>query len=246
MYGKYSADKYNEEYAMPLDFAAKYSTVDVIDLLIDGGADINLTDRNGRTPLHWAAENGKAENIKFLIKRGPSNTVKFVNKQGIGDDAALHKAGGKGYTSVIRTLIEAGADVNMQLCDGCTALHEAVYNKRLEMVKALIEFGADLNLKDNQGETALYVAAKLNRRKMVKTLIENGADVNIKNKDGKTAWIDADDEKIKDLIDNADKIRADYLKKQSKGSLLQTLSRASDNWLKKRISATMDIFRKER
>ena len=144
---------YNNCNCMPLDLAAKYSTVGVIDLLIDGGADINLTDEYGFTPLHWAAYNGKTENVKYLIERGPSNRVEFINKQSNeGKITALHRAAYCGHEETVWALIKVGADVNKQNKKGETALHMAAYFGYVEIAKALIKAGVDVNIKDDDGK----------------------------------------------------------------------------------------------
>lgn len=153
---------YNSSGGKPVLYASEYSTTGVIDLLIDGGADINLPDQsaNRDLALHGAACYNRVENVRFLIEHGPRN---YVNKQ-------------NGF--------------------GWTALHVAAMGGR-------------------------------DRFKVAKALIELGADVNIKDKEGKTAWDMAGD-KVKKLIENADKIRAEYLKKYPQGSLQETLNEASE------------------
>ena len=60
-----------------------------------------------------------------------------------------------GKTEIARTLIEAGADVNLKNNEGSTALHSAAFLCRLEIVEMLLENGADKELLNNYGSTAL-------------------------------------------------------------------------------------------
>ena len=186
--------KYDRCMARPLDFAAQYSTVGVIDLLIDGGADITLVGEEGWTVLHSACFGGKMENLKYLVEHGPSDKAIFINKPDADGDTVLLWMAKYGGPEKVQALIEAGADVNKQDKRGCTALLWAAYNDHIETVKVLVEAGADVNIKDDDGKTALDVAA---------------------------------DETIKQLIKNADQIRAEYLKNHPQGSLQQTLGKAS-------------------
>ena len=72
----------------------------------------------------------------------------------------MHAAEG-GHTEVVRALLAAGADVNLQDdSDGQTALMRAAGEGHTEVVRALLEAGAGVNLQDLiEGETALMRAA---------------------------------------------------------------------------------------
>ncbi|MBR6231642.1 MAG: ankyrin repeat domain-containing protein, partial [Alphaproteobacteria bacterium] len=160
--------------SVPLQSAAAFSTVGVVDLLIGGGADINLTDGKGWTLLHCAAECKKAENIKYLIEHGPSNMVEFVNKQDrILGATALYFAASCDRLEIVKALIETGADVNIQDNRGCTALMVAAQEGYTEVVQTLIEAGADVDIKNNKGETASVLV----RSKKIVELIKNADQI---------------------------------------------------------------------
>ena len=197
----------------PLNLAAGYSTLKVIDLLIDGGADINLADRNGYTPLHCASWSGKMKKVKYLIEHGPSNKAKFVNRQNSDGSTALHLAASNFRDSLetVQALIEAGANVNTKNNRGETALHLATIHGYTGRVETLIEAGAKMNIKNNDGETALSIAAFYGRTSIVEALIKAGAKVSIKNADGETALDNAEYDVIRDLIKNALLIRTGYV-----------------------------------
>ena len=98
----------------------------------------------------------------------------------------------------VKTLIDAGADVNAKDKDGETPL---CYQTNVKVVKALIDAGADVNAKDKDGKTPLMKAILLSNVDVVKTLIDAGADVNAKDKDGKTALEMAESLKLTKMAD---------------------------------------------
>jgi ankyrin repeat protein len=86
-----------------LHAAAERGQNEAIELLLDYGARINLTDDNGHNAL-WHAVNGrKPETVKFLLSKGAA--VNSPNET----YTALEKAGGNGYTEMVKLLQEAGA-----------------------------------------------------------------------------------------------------------------------------------------
>ena len=100
---------------------------------------------------------------------------------------------------VIKTLIDAGANVNVGGIYGITALMMA---DKLEIVETLIKAGADVNAINHDGATALMMAVRSNKNpKIIKALIDSGADINYKANNGMTALMFTNNtEIIKSLI----------------------------------------------
>ena len=100
---------------------------------------------------------------------------------------ALSIAIKRGYTNIVRILLNKYSNINKQDDDGNTLLMQAIQNNNLEIVKLLLQAGADVNIKDNQNLTALIIAIALpisslgkikGNIKLVRTLIDYGANVN--------------------------------------------------------------------
>jgi ankyrin repeat protein len=106
-------------------------------------------------------------------------------------DPLLADAAGRGDLTVVRTLIDGGADVNAAGVDGATALHWAVHADRLDMADMLLQAGANAAAGDRYGVTPLYLACVNGNAAMVRRLIEAGADPNAVDPVGETALMTA-------------------------------------------------------
>jgi ankyrin repeat protein len=123
----------------------------------------------------------------------PSNERSSEDTKGSDKDIKseddLHTAASDGDVARVRTLIEAGADVN-QTCEGSTALTYAAAGEEAEsseaIVRALIEAGADVNKAEEDAWPPLLVAATHGHEAVVRALIDAGADVSKKVKYGYT------------------------------------------------------------
>ncbi|KAF8497846.1 ankyrin repeat-containing domain protein [Russula emetica] len=91
--------------------------------------------------------------------------------------SVITASGGHNFNdrSVLRLLIEHGADINLQNRFCTTPLQWASYNGALEVVRLLLEQGADVEAKDEDGKTALQQAGDRGHDEIVKLLREHGA-----------------------------------------------------------------------
>lgn len=87
----------------------------------------------------------------------------------------LMVAAERGYTEVVKALIDSGADVNAQRNNGWSALIHAARHGRTETVRVLMDAGADVNAKSNDGETALMLALQYDHTGVVDILKQSGA-----------------------------------------------------------------------
>ncbi|XP_048250880.1 serine/threonine-protein phosphatase 6 regulatory ankyrin repeat subunit C-like [Haliotis rufescens] len=162
--------------------------------LIAAGADVNVQDEEGNTPLMMAAMAGR--NISPLL----TARADVTSKNGLGK-TALHLVCEHRYPlfgdsvthkRVTEQLIAAGADVNVQDKDGNTPLMMAVKTER--NISPLLTAGANVNSKNGLGKTALHLVsdhmyehALINERQSnTEQLIAAGADVSAQDEDGNT------------------------------------------------------------
>jgi ankyrin repeat protein len=146
---------------------------DVITLLLENRADIQVTTNNGVTPLHNAVDqfNVSQSIVTLLLKSGADVTARTMDGK-----EALHMSAARGHEAILRLLLDAGANPNAVAKDGTTALQSASLRGNDNMVRLLLDRGADVKAKNAEGITALHLAAMENRPNVVGMLLKRGAD----------------------------------------------------------------------
>ena len=178
-------------YNGPLHDAARMGSAELTTVLIQAGADVELSGFGGVRPLHSVALAGQAKVVSILLKSG----AKVDSHDNTGRTPLLaFMSGNVGDVSTLIALLEGGADPN--LLDGPVPYHPLDYaamHGRADLADLLIAFGANMNAKDNlYGETPLHQAiaagefAPRVHLDVVQLLIDRGADVNAKDRNGLT------------------------------------------------------------
>lgn len=123
--------------------------------LIKAGTDINIQDKDKRTPLIQATIDNKIDKMIILINNGAD-----VNIQDSLGYAALNYAAQNYLIDACKLLLENKAAVDIQDVHGNTPLFRAVFNSkgRGEIINLLRSFGADINLKNKHGVSPLQLA----------------------------------------------------------------------------------------
>ena len=192
----------------PLLYAARENCKACVDVLLANGADINLPDPDGVAPLHLAIMNANWDLAKQLIEAGAD-----VNQWDIYGEAALFAAvglhtrtdGGRASIdplnetdgmSIVRMLLERGADPNMQLffrpanvrgstnTRGSTPLIRAANSGDLEVVQLLLEYGADptVYMADRQTPIHAVLAGRASEQRaleLIRIFFEAGTDIDV-------------------------------------------------------------------
>ena len=135
------------------------------------------------TALMTAVNNNDIFSVQKLIGQGVD-----VNELDANRDAPLVIAAYKGYTEIVKLLLEAGADITAVDPEmKATALHAAAYAGRTDAARVLIAYKIDIDKQGPyNGYTALHDAVWQNSIETAKVLIEAGANLKIKSKDGQT------------------------------------------------------------
>jgi uncharacterized protein len=148
-----------------------------VSTLLQQKIDVNASEADGTTALHWAARADDLETADRLIKAGAN--PKIANRYGI---TPLYLASVNGSAPMIEKLLKAGADANEVTSEGETALMTAARTGNVAAAKVLLANGAKVDAKETwQGQTALMWAVGQKHTEMVKELIANGAEVNVRS-----------------------------------------------------------------
>ncbi|MEC4895994.1 MAG: ankyrin repeat domain-containing protein [Oscillatoria sp. PMC 1051.18] len=187
------------QYVAPICIATNYGHKEIVELLIEYGADINqgLDEEHGVNPLlgaaieqykeiekiyleldaeigiHYAALRGHTEKVRsFIEQEKPLNSMR---NRGM---TPLHLAAMGGHKEIVELLLENGANIDLSTPVSESPLHQAVRHDRKEVVELLIDRGAKTDYDGSRG-SPLHLAVVLNNLEMLELLINKGLDVNM-------------------------------------------------------------------
>ena len=140
-----------------------------VERLLKAGADVNAKDKDGVTPLHWAATNPTPAVLEVLLKAGAD-----VNAEDNDGRTPLHAAAANNPSpAVIEVLLKAGAKVNANSNRVSTPLHWAAANNPSPAVlEVLRKAGADPRAIDKDGKTPHAVARPEYRDMLWKAMMD--------------------------------------------------------------------------
>lgn len=207
---------HEEEEYFSICRAAIIGNIEILQALIDCGADINCTSIIANV-LHCARNIDRLKLIKI---------VQILIDCGANIDAPddcqwtpLIVAAREGIVEAAKELLFSGAQLQCQTSYGATALNRAAYDGNVECCELLLEAGAEMEIKDDTGNTALITAADgcivpddetdTNHMKIFLALIKAGANVNASNNNGVTVLMGASClEKVKCLVEAGANVNA--------------------------------------
>jgi len=172
-------DKQDETGNTPLHLAADDSKTEILKFLLDKGANTEIKNNDGITPIFSAVKQNHIEAVKLLSQKADLNTM---NMQFI---TPLMFAIQFGNPPLVNVLINSGANVNFESPYGYP-VHFSVLTMQHKMLALLIENGADIEVKFRE-LTPLHLAVLRSDFNCSKILIEKGANVEALTPDGNSA-----------------------------------------------------------
>lgn len=153
-------------------------TEEIVNLLVQHGADLEARSKLGSTPLAEAAYMKYRLGVRALVAAGAD--VNARNSEGL---TPLHAAAVGGDREIVELLLEKGADPLAADVHGCQPVHLTQSERILQLLAAR---GAALDSRNLAGETPLHKAALFDNVEMAEYLIAAGVDVNAERQDGAT------------------------------------------------------------
>ena len=179
-----------------------------IQKLINAGANVNLRDDEGRTPLYYAMHDWGSKDfpkiLDMMVRAGldlesdiDNDIVADINAcEGSdcieqilhGGHPLLHELHHRHSQDNLMALalVRAGARLEVRDRQGRTPLLLAIVSNRTDIVPSLLEAGADIAAQDNAGRTPLHYAVARNNVDLINFLLEAGADPTAKDNEGQT------------------------------------------------------------
>jgi ankyrin repeat protein len=151
--------------------------------LLSRGVDVNASEPDGTTALHWAAHHGQGQTVTRLIGAGAD--VRATNRYGI---EPIWLAAQNGHAVIVEALLDAGASPNtVRGNSGETILMIAARGGHVDVLQRLVSFDADVTRKEHvRGQTALMWATAEAHRDAATLLLDAGADLDVRSSTGIT------------------------------------------------------------
>jgi uncharacterized protein len=183
----------------PLVIATDKGFIDIANLLIDIGANVNTDPELDLTPLLCAVHLNCIQLVKKLIDAGAD-----ASAWGRESNPPLSIAGCYEYKEIYEYLSPL-IDPNYYTQFTEEGLFLAVMEQSLVGIEFLVSMNVNINCKDDVGETPLISATKYRHTSSAKKLLELGADTTLKDNEGKTAFNHAVDLNYTEIIESLNK-----------------------------------------
>jgi ankyrin repeat protein len=166
----------------PLIDAVKAQDLQAVRTLLKQEVNVNATEADGFTALHWAAQRNHLPLVELLLGAG-ANAVASTRY----NITPLYLAATNGNAAMIERLLAAGADPNGTAAEGQTMLMTAALSGKADAVRLLLTRGAKVDTREPyRGQTALMWAAAEGNTAAIDVLLEAGADLAAKSTGGFT------------------------------------------------------------
>jgi hypothetical protein len=138
---------------MPLHRATRSGSLDMVELLLEFGADVSGQTREGQTALHFACLYGHERVALLLLEYGAT-----VNARDAAGSTPLHFTASNDHEGCARILLDHGAEVSPQDVRGMTPLHLAAKWANTRVVALLLMHRVPLDVRNALGQTATDLA----------------------------------------------------------------------------------------
>lgn len=186
LYAGVNPNERNDEGMAPL-VAAANSDVKITEMLLKHDSKVNLTSKDGTTPLMAVAKTGRLDIAEVLLQHGANPNLKD-NK---GKTALNYAAENRNHKIVLKLIDTQVIKIDDKDTALAASMASAAYAKDLNTVYELMDRGAEINGKNHLGQTALIAAVDTGDIKFVKSILALEPGLEVKDNTGRTALMHA-------------------------------------------------------
>ena len=173
----------------PLIEAVNSKSWDVVQYLIGAGANVNLPNREGSYPIHFAATNLDTISLTFLINANVDCDVKDKDITAL-EYSILENKNTESKAEFVRLLLSAGCNKDIDY-NGMSALMLAAARKEYIVVEELLKHGAIIHKSINDEKDIVWYSLSVKDLRLFHLLVEYGANIDIRSDDGTTSIMKA-------------------------------------------------------
>jgi ankyrin repeat protein len=175
----------NEYGRTPLLLVARETgNLEMAQMLIAAGADVNAEDRFETKPIELAAWRGFKGPVNLFLDEG----AELPPADSRDARLLVMMSAEKGLDRLFVLLADAGSDLAARNDNDGSLLHSASQGGSALIVARLLDEGFDVNERDRYGRVPLHYAAELGREDVAQTLIDRGADIDARSLSGESAY----------------------------------------------------------
>lgn len=165
-----------------LYYAILYNRIELVKLLVENGAKIDIIDSEDRSIMYLCIKYGYDKIIEYLLEKNKDNIgINMLDIKDRKKKIPLHYAIQKKNINIINKLLEYGSNPNLTDIDGYNSLHLSIFTRNIDIVNILIKYIGNINAKCFTGETALHISVNLRLINIAKLLIESDININIQD-----------------------------------------------------------------
>jgi ankyrin repeat protein len=165
-----------------LTYAIIMNKPDIVQLLIDYGARIDITDNENRTIAYYPIVFHFNEILDILLKANNTSIgLSLLHNTNINSKTILNYAIDVNNIYAIKKILEYGGDPNIKDMKGYNSLHYVIYTRDIDTIKLIAEKITDINAFCQTGETALHIATNFQLSDICTLFLNMKANVNIQD-----------------------------------------------------------------
>lgn len=163
-----------------INYAIIFNRIDILKILLEIGARIDILDNDGRTVLYYPVKFGYTNIIKEILEF--NKNIIGLSIHDIKDESEhipIHYAIRFNNIEALKLFIEYGSNLSIADDNGYNSLHLSIFSRSIEIVKIITnkridsDTTLDINSKTKTGDTALHIACNLQEKEIVEILLKN-------------------------------------------------------------------------